>query len=408
MTVFKTARSPYYHMKFMFEGKQIFRSCKTANETTAKQIAEAERDRLVIEAWERKHRRTQRPGPCSTFREFVRFPFEKSPDDRGGEWWSEHAIGHYANRAPATLRCYQDRLRQLLAFPGIADTPLDEITSKNINGYRTRRLESGVSPTTVNRDLTVLQVVLNRALSWKLIAELPEFEKDKEPLVGACLTPEQEAIYMAAVNEDHQDFALILIETAVMPKAAAALRWDDMEFEEIDGVWYGHLLDRNQKTSARKRILGMTPPLTARLLARKEEQDPKSPYVFPSDQKGFKHPTPYSTFQSTHKRLWIETPTKAPLAIPRFRLYDLRHTALTRARESGATDIDLMQIAGWTSTKMANRYIHNTSVSRRKNAERHHRHMEEQRGRVDQERAAAIAASRKKHVVREKEEQEAI
>ena len=44
--------------------------------------------------------------------------------------------------------------------------------------------------------------------------------------------------------------------------------------------------------------------------------------------------------------------------IPYFRLYDLRHTFLTRLGEEGVGEIELMHIAGWSSTRMASTYVH--------------------------------------------------
>jgi len=41
-----------------------------------------------------------------------------------------------------------------------------------------------------------------------------------------------------------------------------------------------------------------------------------------------------------------------------FRLYDLCHTFLTRVGEEGVSEIDMMHIAGWASTRMAATYVH--------------------------------------------------
>jgi integrase len=48
----------------------------------------------------------------------------------------------------------------------------------------------------------------------------------------------------------------------------------------------------------------------------------------------------------------------AGLNVPYFRLYDLRHTFLTRLGDRGVSEVELMKIAGWASTQMAANYVH--------------------------------------------------
>lgn len=56
--------------------------------------------------------------------------------------------------------------------------------------------------------------------------------------------------------------------------------------------------------------------------------------------------------------LKYKTGKKAGLDVPYFRLYDLRHTFLTRLGELGVSEVELMKIAGWFSTQMAANYVH--------------------------------------------------
>jgi integrase len=307
------------------------------------------------------------------FNEFVRLP-SLDPLDRGGEFWDKHGIGHY--QKATTVRFYRDRFR-VLSAADFAAKPLDQIDNKDGSAFTSRRREAKLSVATINRDLASLRMVLNLARLWKYVRELPVIKLGRERETGTAISHVEEAIYMTAVDQDHRDFALIMIETGLEPSEAAPLLWSDVHFGQIGHWEHGYIHDRCQKTWARERDLGMTPPLAARLWERRTTTG-GSPYVFPS-AKDLNHPTPSSAFQTKHQRLWKESKVRTPLAIPKFRIYDFRHTAITRFDAAGATMSQLMQFAGWTSSAMAKRYVKRNTATQAKNVQRLHEYNENQR-----------------------------
>src|SRR5262245_19271602 len=108
-----------------------------------------------------------------------------------------------------------------------------------------------------------------------------------------------------------------------------------------------------------------------------EQGRPDGGWIFPSEKKKGEH-RPLWSFHTTHKRMfgrhafrktrgkgkrvfkhrWKEYGLKFANGrpVPRFRLYDLRHTFLTRLGEKGVGEIDIMALAGWSSTRMASKY----------------------------------------------------
>jgi len=139
------------------------------------------------------------------------------------------------------------------------------------------------------------------------------------------------------------------------PGTAASLQWIDVHLEKSGEYEYGFVHDGCQKTKSRERDI----PLTARLQTALRERAVRmaswpSAWVFPAEKRSLK-PTPLSTFQSRHKRLW----TSNKVTLPPFRLYDFRHTALTRLRDSGADRFELALYAGWApGSRMADTYVH--------------------------------------------------
>jgi len=70
--------------------------------------------------------------------------------------------------------------------------------------------------------------------------------------------------------------------------------------------------------------------------------------------KGPENHITYDAIKSRHDRLLKK------LALKRFRLYDMRHTFLTRLGESGADAFTIQKMAGHSSIMVSARYVHPT------------------------------------------------
>lgn len=91
---------------------------------------------------------------------------------------------------------------------------------------------------------------------------------------------------------------------------------------------------------------------------------PADGWVFPGSTKAGH--IAYSTIDSQHARTFQRLnqpepngePSKTP--ITPFRLYDLRHTLLTRLGEPGTDSFTIQKIAGHSSILVSQRYVHPT------------------------------------------------
>ena len=77
-------------------------------------------------------------------------------------------------------------------------------------------------------------------------------------------------------------------------------------------------------------------------------------YLFPRDKEGKEH-VPYDTVNSQH-----DVTMRSLNMLKKFRLYDLRHTLLTRLGEAGADVFALQKIAGHSTITVSQRYVHPT------------------------------------------------
>jgi integrase len=219
---------------------------------------------------------------------------------------------------------------------------------------------------------------------------VPEFPKRaKEQVHKRVLSDEEELAYRAACpRRKHEIFFLLLIETGMEPGYAAAARWEDIHLDGDEDCPGGWIFDPCEKNECRPRDIPMTPRLRAELTKWWLEQGrPAEGWVFPAELREGDTHTPLHTFQTTHKRMFEKSLNKKRgrgkrseimkhltkeygvrfidgkdkgKPIPYFRLYDLRHTCLTRLGRKGFTAEYLMKFAGWSTTRMASNYIHLT------------------------------------------------
>jgi len=368
MSVFR--RQPddeFLSVRFQLEGKQIRRNAGTNNQREAEQFEKKLRRELM---------RAPRPSPhyknpqreindaieIPLFRDFARVP---ARNDVGGRVWSDPTglTAKYAKQ-PVSYTNHCARARMLVQFEPLANARLDEIDKHLIEQYTEHRSTVHANcAVTINKDLTALKAILERAETWRLIRSMPSMPWQKRnpntERVGHEITPEEEAIYLAAADEDLADYFRLMLYSSAEPGATAKLAWTDVHFEPTGAFVAGWVFNRCTKNRRRMRELPMSQEMRGVLTKRWLQQGcPKTGWVFPADRNGRSHHTPRESFATAHKRLWYKSATKGPLQIPKFRLYDTRHTFASRLAATGKVDaFQLMDVMGWSSLAMAEVYI---------------------------------------------------
>jgi integrase len=138
-------------------------------------------------------------------------------------------------------------------------------------------------------------------------------------------------MYLGKAQPLLKRFATIAVDTGMRPEEILRIRWENVRFQPAGDAKYGYIHNPYGKTTRAKRNL----PMTARVHSLLEQlhegtHKPDLGFVFPRDEKGKDH-VPYDTINSQH-----DVTMKALGTVKRFRLYDLRHTLLTRLGEAGA------------------------------------------------------------------------
>lgn len=259
------------------------------------------------------------------------------------EAFKEYDAWCKSNR-PNGLAKRQAAVSRLLDVMG--DCSLDRLSPLGIERFKRVRLDDGVKPATVNRDLEVLSHFLGLATSWGWITDSRARELRGVPHLKE---PPGRVRYLTAAEEQH---LFDCLPTRVLPVVAAALLSGMREAEvaklrkgAVDLSAYEITLTRTKNNKVRR--IPINEALAAVLRAAMGQST--GDYVFTS-RRG----KPYTTdgIRSIFRRAVIKA------QIEDFHFHDLRHSFATALRRRGVGIDVIAELLGHSSLAMAQRYAH--------------------------------------------------
>ena len=258
-----------------------------------------------------------------------------------------HELHSKVNHRPSVIRRNVVSLKNLSTM--FSGKYLSEITPQLIERYKLTRITQ-VKPATVNRELTCLKCMFNKAISWNKASDNPVrkvkmlkednkriryLEKEEIPkLIDNC-APHIKPIVIVAIN------------TGMRKSEIFGLKWQNISIEH--GVIY--LLDT--KNGERREVM-MNETVKKTLIA--VPKNPESSYVFC-------HPNgkPYTDVKNSfHTAL-------RKCGIINFKFHDLRHTFASQLVMRGVDLKTVQELLGHKSIEMTMRYSH-LSPSHKKRA----------------------------------------
>ena len=252
------------------------------------------------------------------------------------EDWNEQFVKSISH--PNTKRRYETSGVSLKAHFGKAR--LSQITPEGIEEYKYDRLKGGVGPATINRDLTVLRLMLKLAERQRLIARNPvrdvDFLDERKVRRQACiLTVEEERRLLAVAKGYLRPLILLLVDTGLrVGKEALSLKWVDLDL--LNDVVHV----RDSKTPAGRRSIPLTNRLKAEMRRWRHLTGPDfSEFVFP-------YPLDRSKHLQKVPKTWKRALKDAGIS---FRpIYDLRATFSSRMNAAGVPEVFVEQLLGHT------------------------------------------------------------
>jgi integrase len=350
--IFKRSRIYWYNFRWTIrnadgttENFRIVRSAKTGNPNDARDVEAEHRRALRLGE---VHPNDPWPKPVAVAQS-VTFRF-----------FAKEFLQHVkTQRKPGTHTFYGVCLDRLLTFAGIADAPLNAITSEVVSRYARYRQEVPKnSIVTVNGDIRTLKRVLNLAEEWKKLGRAPILHELPQPKGrDRVMSFAEEAIYLSKASGNLRDAAILAVDTGMRPNSELfPLRWTDVDLTATKECPHGVVHVRQGKTESARRSLPLTPRAAEVLQRRKKATDAKpkpSPFVFHGDGLSGH----VASMQHPHEKA-IES-----AGLKSFEFYCWRHTFGTRAAQSGMDRYSLARLMGHSSPSVAARYyVHVTET----------------------------------------------
>ena len=328
-------RGPIWWMSFTHNGQQHRRSTETDDRKLAQRIFDKLKGEIAEGKWFEKP-----PGDGYTFRDLV------------DKYLTEYSA---VNKAASSHRRDESLFKQLKSVFG--DVYLADIAPAMISDYKVKRRGDGVSPRTINYELTVMSHAFNIAIrEWGLASDNPVMKVRKERVnnkIERWLTLDEEEKLLQVSPKWLQDIIVFAINTGLRQSEILDLKWGQID------------MDRKTVTiSEQKNRCVDTLPLNKTALGvlseKKESSRITSNFVFPNTEG---HRIVTSNLLRAYRRVVKKS------GIAKLRFHDLRHTFASRLVQSGADLFSVQKLGRWKNTSMVMRYAHHYPESLRKTIE---------------------------------------
>ena len=220
---------------------------------------------------------------------------------------------------------------------------IDKITPLDMDRWRQGQLERGLKNSTINRSMTVIQAVLNKAVEWGFMEEnqLKGFKKlrvDKKGVVRYLSEEEEKSLYSALEKRKGHLPAIVtlLLNTGTRPTEIFNLKWKNVtdKFITIESAY--------SKTGQTRHI-----PLNDKTKIVLNNLPKVSDWVFTGDEG-----KPITTIQKGFRNILKEAD------IENFRLYDLRHSFASKLVMNGIDLYSVAELLGHSDIEMTKVYAH--------------------------------------------------
>lgn len=218
-----------------------------------------------------------------------------------------------------------------------------EITNFHVDEYKKKRLKSGNTVATINRELACLRTILHKAVEWKKMwGQLPKIKLFKENNQRVRYLEEKEVRpLIEAAPEPLRSIIIVALYTGMRRGEIASLRWRDIDVKEkVLTLW-----DTKNKD---KRHIPLNNTVIETLLKASPEK--KGEFVF-IGKDGSSHISSHYISHSFEKAV-------KNAGISDFRFHDLRHTFASWLVMKGIDLKTVQELLGHKDFKMTLRYSH--------------------------------------------------
>jgi integrase len=265
-------------------------------------------------------------------------------EDFTREWFEVYVKN---NNKPSEQRQKELTLRAHL-LPFFGKTPINRITSLQIERYKAIKAKEGLALKTVNNHLTILAKCLNTAKEWIGLESVPQIKKFRvPPSKFNFLTQEESEMLLAHAHGIYRTMILVALKTGLRLGELNALMWQDINLDKKilivrRNMFLGQLT--SPKNNRERKI-----PLVDRVCDALRPIQKKTGFVF-VDESG-------EPLKAERVRRTLYRTCKAA-GLRRTGWHALRHTFASHLVEAGASIKAIQELLGHASIQTTMRYTH--------------------------------------------------
>jgi len=236
--------------------------------------------------------------------------------------------------------------------PFFKDQRLAGITAFTVGRYKKKRAGEGAAVATINRELTTLTHLLNKAVEWDWIKAVPcpiRKDKESEGRIIALTDQEADALLKAALADQDTFLWLFVafgLNTAMRHGEILRTRFEHIDFDRC------RLYLPTAKAGSREQPI--TPDLRDILSKERDMRDDRRRWIFPAARPKLSvagHRTRMDRpFRRAVKRAGLDPDKITP--------HVMRHTAITALMQAGTDPATVQRISGHKTLQMVLRYTH--------------------------------------------------
>ena len=247
-----------------------------------------------------------------------------------------------------------EQLYRIHIGPRFADTPLSQITRRDVQVFHNGLLTKGQSPASADHSLKLLKRCLSLCCQWEFL--------DRHVLKGAALfnvpngvenylqEPEIQRLVDVLSTDSNKTVAAILmylICSGQRKMSVVLARWSDIDME--NRVWKIPAANSKSKRAVMLPISDGAAWVLEQQLQRQRDSNKCSEWVFPNSETG----KPYTTIS----RVWYRLRKKAGLN-DKVRIHDLRHSFASALSKANIPAAEISLLLSHADGRSVGRYLH--------------------------------------------------
>jgi integrase len=268
-------------------------------------------------------------------------------------WWDAYLERHTAHLRPGTLATYKGAMR-CHVLPHLGGRRLASLRRSDLDSWAAKLRAEGRSSDVIHQAYRVLRRALQVAEDSELIVKNPARGlklkiTDSDPRDRRVLSAVELAAVAAVIEPRYRALVLTMGWCGLRIGEAAALRLEhlDLLHREIEVVEAVRIVNGRpvlgRTKTAQTRVVTIPAPLVPELERHLEHFPPRRGLVFGGERGG------YLNHHNLRARQWLPALRDAGISELWPRLHDLRHTAASLARASGADMKEIMERLGHSS-----------------------------------------------------------